>query len=131
MTQGVRTSVVIATVALAIVGAAVAGSWEFLGERLANFGLDRDVIVVTASEGTFTRIQLRIRHAAIEILDLKVHFGDGSTFDAAVRLLIPAGGETRAIDLPGAARVIRKVEFTYRTPSLRGKRALVRLFGWQ
>jgi len=106
-----------------------AGSWQFLGERLANFGLDHDVIVVTAAEGAFSQIQLRVRHARIEILDLKVHFGDGSTLDVSVRAFIEAGGETRVIDLPGGARVIRNVEFTYRTPAVRGKRALVRLFG--
>jgi len=50
--------------------------------------------------------------------------------DVAVRRIIPAGGETRVIDLKGGPRVIRRVEFTYEAESRgRGRRATIRLFG--
>jgi hypothetical protein len=45
------------------------------------------------------------------------------------RSTIPAGGESRAIDLEGTDRVIRSVEFWYDAKTVRGRRAVVRLFG--
>jgi hypothetical protein len=87
------------------------------------------VITVTAIQGTFTKIKLKVLYSPIELLDLKVHFGDGDVHDVAVRKVITAGGETRVIDLPGEARVIRKVEFVYRSRGLRTGRATVMLFG--
>ena len=32
--------------------------WEKLGQRRVNYGLDRDEILVTAREGTFTALRL-------------------------------------------------------------------------
>lgn len=108
---------------------AYSGEWELLGQRKVNFKTDRDAITVTAIEGTFTKIKLKVLYNAIELLDLKVHFGDGDVHDVAVRKVITAGGETRVIDLPGGARVIRKVEFVYRTKGPRPGRATLMLFG--
>ena len=106
---------------------------EFLGARWA----ERDVIAVTAAKGTFKRIQLRVKGRAVHFLDLKVVYGNGETHDVKIRKLIPKGGETRAIDLPGKNRIIRKVELTYRSAAKKknkGKKnapgkAHVRLFG--
>lgn len=114
---------------LASAGAAAAAGWEFLGERKVAHGLDRDEIRVTAREGRFRQIQLRVRVAAVTFRDVKVHFGDGSVQDVELRRTIPAGGETRAIDLEGGNRVIEKVVFWYNTRPARRKQATVRLFG--
>jgi hypothetical protein len=43
--------------------------------------------------------------------------------------VIPAGGETRAIDLRGTEWVVQKVEFRYEANSLAGGRAKIRRFG--
>lgn len=89
--------------------------WNRLGERNVHAGAstDRDSIVVTGSEGRFTRIQLRVEHSALELFDIRVTFGDGTTFSPATRLVFGAGTNSRVIDLPGAARVIRRVDFRY------------------
>jgi hypothetical protein len=42
-----------------------------------------------------------------------VHFHDGSHEELVIRDRIPAGGQTRAIDLPGERRVIESVELWY------------------
>ena len=69
------------------------------------------------------------RHA-VHILDMKVTFGDGSVRDVELRAVIPAGGASRVIDLPGNDRIVKRVDFTYEANSIgRGNRAHIRLFG--
>lgn len=105
------------------------GGWEFLGSRMVDDRVDRDEIEVTAAKGDFKALKLVVKRRAVHILDMKVHFGSGGTQDVEVRQLIPAGGETRVIDLRGSDRFIRKVVFWYEAKSLRGRKAEVHLWG--
>lgn len=107
----------------------VSGSWERLGTRTVKFATDRDVIPVTATEGTFDKIKLKVLSSGIEMLDLKVHFANGGTQDVSIKRFIEAGGETRVIDLTGSDRVIRNVEMVYRSRGPRTGRAIVELWG--
>jgi hypothetical protein len=103
--------------------------WERLGSRKVNWTVDRDVIPVTVAEGRFTRIRLRVLGGAVHLMDLTVHFGDGESYDVQVRKLIGPGSATRIIDLPGRARVIRKVSMTYRTVA-KAKRGKANVVVW-
>ncbi len=111
--------------------------WVLLGERKVDFKAESDVIKVTATEGVFKKIQLRVKGRGVQFIDLKVTFGNGETHDVKIRKVIEKGGQTRVIDLPGKDRVIRKVVMTYRsvvTMKTKGKKnatgkAHVRLFG--
>lgn len=87
--------------------------WEKLGERVVHGKGDRDTIVVTAREGSFRRMMLVVEHSAVELFDVEVTFGDGDTFSPATRLVFGQNSRSRVIDLPGAARFIRKVQFRY------------------
>jgi hypothetical protein len=106
-------------------------NWELLGERRVSFRADHDVIPVGIRDGRFRRIQLRVRGNAVHMMDLRVNFANGTTYDVPIRSNIAAGGQTRAIDLPGDLRVIRNVRMTYRSRTRRLIRghATVRLFG--
>ena len=106
----------------------VAGDWDYLGSRKVNHAVDRDEIVVTAKDGTFTKIKLLVRDRQVTFRDVKVHYANGDVQDIKLRSKVPAGGETRVIDLHGNNRVIRKVVFWYNTSRVRGKRATVQLF---
>jgi hypothetical protein len=103
--------------------------WEYLGLRKANKSSDRDEIVVTRAEGTFNALKFKVKHRPITLYDMKVHYGNGMVDDIKVRVNIPAGGESRVIDLRGGNRVIKKVVFRYETKTSRGRRAEIRLFG--
>jgi hypothetical protein len=106
------------------------GRWEFLGERSVADRADHDVIAVTAAKGTFRALRLRVEDRAVQFRDVKVHFGDGTTQDVTIRKVIPAGGESRVIDIRGRGdRVVRSVEFWYDAQSLSGKQATVKLYG--
>lgn len=62
------------------------------------------------------------------MFDIVVVFGDGSVFSPPSRMVFGPGTTTRVIDLPGGARVIRRVEFRYgNLPG--GGRAQIELWG--
>lgn len=102
--------------------------WEKLGERVVQGRAEKDTIVVTGREGTFTRIKIVAEHSSLELWDLEVTFGDGDTFSPNTRLVFAKNHGSRVIDLPGGQRVIRKVEFRYgNLPG--GGRAQLELWG--
>ena len=115
-------------VCLGTTGAAAA-VWERLGVRTVLLAGDVDVIPVTAAEGLFRAVQLRVRQNGIFINDMQITFGNGNQMDVPLRHHIPKGGKTRVIDLPGARRNIRSVRIVYRSEMDLGGRATVELWG--
>ena len=103
--------------------------WELLGAKKINKSYDRDVISVTATEGTFNALRFKVMYRPVTIYDMKVHYGNGMVEDIKVRYHVQAGGESRIINLRGRDRVIKKVVFRYETKTLSGRRAEIRLFG--
>jgi hypothetical protein len=116
---------------LLLVSGAVAqeGRWELLGEANVDGRADHDRISVTARDGAFRSIQLKVERAPIHFDRVIVHFHNGESEPIQIRSLIPAGGQTRVIDLPGNRRVIQNVEFFYERARRRGGRGKVLLFG--
>lgn len=114
-----------------VAGAAVAAErWQRLGSAVVSDRLDHDSIAVTGARGDFSAVKLRVERAAVHFVSVKIHFADGETQDVELRAVVPAGGESRVIDVEGAERVIRRVEFWYEAETARrGKRATVRLWG--
>lgn len=105
--------------------------WELLGSRKVGLFADRDSIEVGRKEGKFRKIKLRVRGNDIHFFDLKVVYGNGEVDDIPVREKIREGGETRALDLSGRDRVIRRIDMVYgRAPNFRG-RAVVEVWGLQ
>jgi hypothetical protein len=102
--------------------------WALLGDRSVTNRLDHDNIRVTAQRGQFRSIKLQVKNRAVSFHKVIVHFGNGADFEVELRNTIPAGGESRQIDLPGDRRNIRSVDLYYDAKSL-GAPALVRLFG--
>jgi hypothetical protein len=107
---------------------AAAQRWEELGSRRVRFAAERDVIDVGAVEGLFTAIRLEVEAGDVEMFDIRVVFADGSDYSPNTRIEFREKSRSRVIDLPGAARVIRRVSFAYRSRLRRGQ-AVVRLFG--
>ncbi len=103
--------------------------WELLGMRKVNYGLDKDEIVVTAREGVFTAIQVKVKRSPVNMQKLVVHYGNGETEDIDLRNNFAAGSESRVIDLPGNKRVIQKIVFWYDTKNLARGKAVVQVWG--
>jgi hypothetical protein len=87
--------------------------WNKLGERWVEGTRDRDVIPVGAHDKAYRRIMIVVEHSALEMHDVIVHFGDGSSFSPPTRHVFAANTRSHVIDLPGARRNIRSVEFRY------------------
>jgi len=115
--------------ALDTVPAANQAAWEHLGMRRVNFRLDHDVILA-ATEGRFRSIRIVVAGGDLELFDVKITFGDGETFSPATRLYFKENSRSRTIDLPGAARIIRRIDFYYRSVPGGGQgRAMVHVYG--
>lgn len=102
--------------------------WRFLGERMVNGRVDRDVIDVGPRDGVFQKLEVRVKGSALEMYDIKIVFGNGEDMHPDTRLVFGKGSWSRVIDLPGNSRVVRRVEFKYgNLPG--GGRARVKLYG--
>lgn len=101
--------------------------WVLLGTRKVNYRAERDVITAT-HQGRFHAIKIEVDGGNLEMYNIRVTFGDGESFSPDTRINFREGSWSRTIDLPGAERVVRRVEFFYRSEGRRG-RATVRVYG--
>ena len=103
--------------------------WEQLGKRKVNYRLDRDEVFVTAREGRFRAVKLKIKNAPVNVHKAVIHYANGSKQEFKVRKVIPAGGSTRVIDIQGRKRIIKKVVFWYDTKGIARGKSVVELWG--
>ncbi|MGH7672606.1 MAG: hypothetical protein ACREMC_06880 [Gemmatimonadales bacterium] len=118
----------LAGLALAPATARPADEWELLGSRRVSFAAERDVIEVGVREGLFSAIKIEVAGGHLEMYNIRLTFGNGDVWSPNTRVTFREGSWSRTIDLPGPARVIRRIEFWYRSRLRRGQ-ATVRVFG--
>jgi hypothetical protein len=82
---------------------------------------DKDSIRVGRREGAFRAIKLRVSDSTLRLTRLRVVFGDRDVQTFDVRSAIPAGSETRPLDLDGRRRIIERIDLEY-LPSISLKR---------
>ncbi len=87
--------------------------WSYLGQATVSGSCDHDRIGIGRNEGRFQSIQLRVTGAPVEFHRVVVNYSNGTSEEVEVRDRIPAGGQTRAIDLRGVERAISSVDFFY------------------
>jgi hypothetical protein len=104
--------------------------WVILGSQTVTDRADHDTIRVTGAKGTFTAVKFEVRQRAVDFHRVVIHFANGGDQNVELRNTIRAGGESRVIDIDGADRVIRSIDFWYDAKTLgRGGRAIVRVLG--
>ena len=86
--------------------------WEQLGCVRVDRRADRDIIAVGNREGRFSAIKLKAVGNDVELLDLKVIYGNGEPDDIQVRSNLNDGRETRPLDLKGRERFIKQIVIT-------------------
>lgn len=121
----------LACLALAACASTSSDGWVLLGERTVSDRAETDEILVTSARGSFDALRVEVRRAPIRFYDMKVHYGNGTVQDVELRDVIPAGGQSRAIDLRGDERLIRRIIFRYETRSPGRRRAVIRVYGRQ
>jgi len=104
--------------------------WVPLGERTVNGRVDHDRIEVGRYEGKFGKLNLVVEDSDLELIDLKIVFGDNTEYHPTVSQVFREGQRTRAIDLPPSEAVIRFIDIRYKNlPG--GGNARVKVFGWR
>jgi hypothetical protein len=89
------------------------GQWVDLGSTRVYGKNDHDTIQVR-NQGTFRTIQIRVRgNAGVHFSLIVVCYGNGQREQIKVRDVVQGGSSSRVIDLPGARRVIDKIDFLY------------------
>lgn len=102
--------------------------WEQLGKETVNSKTERDEIR-TASKGFVKQIVIEVRGTAVYFESVSVHLGKGEVIDLPIRSIVKAGERSRVFDLPGKARIIRKVVFYYKKIKEGSGKAEVVLWG--
>jgi hypothetical protein len=109
--------------------ARVLEGWRQLGSRTVAFRTDRDVITVTGDRQA-RQLQIVVEGGDLEMQNIQITFANGEAHSPLTRLTFQEGARSRVIDLPGEQRVIRRIEFRYRS-LLGGRdgRATVNVYG--
>jgi hypothetical protein len=109
--------------------ASAQGEWRFIADKIADFGLDHDVIHLGDVRDDFRQLRLRVTDAPLKMLDMKIYFDNGSVQDVPLRAFFRKGEESRIIDLNGGLRHLKKIEFWYETAGRRKGRSRVAVWG--
>jgi len=92
---------------------AFAASWVTLGTKTVNLLADHDRINVGVGAGSFKKLRIKVTGNTVFIHSMTVTFGNGATHQVPLRFAFLPGTWSRVIDLPGAARQIKRVDFVY------------------
>jgi hypothetical protein len=131
MRTHIKTTVVLVFLLVSTIAGAAqrSGRWELLGERQVDFRNDHDQIDVGRRGGPFKELQLRVKNAPIEIFNMVVTFENGQTFKPNLRHRFEKGSGSRVIDLPGERRIIKRIDFYYKSLSPRKGKGVVSVLG--
>ncbi len=88
-----------------------------LGVANYEFKPQQDIITVGGQAGLFESLRLEVRGSDVEVLDLRIIYGNGDPESIKVRQVFKAGASSRAIPLTGGNRFIKQIVVTYRAAS--------------
>lgn len=74
---------------------------------------EREVINVGGREGEFRAFRFEVRQSDVEVLDLRIVYGNGQTEDVRIRQLFRAGSSSRAIELGSPRRALKQIVINY------------------
>lgn len=102
--------------------------WKFIGDKIANFSIDRDVLYVTGND-IYTKIKLHVTDAPLNMHDMDIYFENGDKQNVGLKNNFAQGDWSRVIDLPGNQRRIKKIEFVYDTKNVGRGKARIAVWG--
>jgi len=104
------------------------GKWERLGVRTVDHRGDHDT-VMAEFQGTFRAIKIEVNRTELEMYNIRVNFDNGEHWSPDTRVQFREGSWSRTIDLPGAERRIRSIDFWYRSQHRGEGKAVVEVWG--
>ena len=100
--------------------------WVRLGTVAVGRNEERDLLEVPGHE-RYRAIMFRVEHGELVLDDLKVTFGDDSSFSPTGNIIFRQGQQSGIIDLPGDCRDIKRIRFLHRALNRSG--AVVEVYG--
>lgn len=102
--------------------------WTLLGSQSVEGKKDKDTYEVGRKAGKLDRIMIVVKDSDLDMQDFIVTFEGGQTFEPKIKHVFKEGERTRAIDLPGNDRFIKKIWVKYgNTPG--GGKARIEIYG--
>jgi len=105
------------------------GTWERLGSRKVNYGLDHDIIPVGLFKGTFTKLKIKVMGGSLNMHRMVVTYGNGAKDQIPLKHTFIRGAESRVIDLKGNKRIIKSITLWYDSKGFSRRRATFHIFG--
>jgi len=98
------------------------GTWQELGTVTVKDTVNHDDIVLVG-QAEYRSLKFKVQEAPVNILNMNVIYQNGKVDQFNLKYQIPAGGESRVIDLKTdnlktGVRKIRRVTIWYQTDSL-------------
>lgn len=93
---------------------AIEEGWELIGESKVNFVRDRDQVDVV-SANRFTAIRFKVENRDIRLNSLNVVYQNGDKLAPVIDDVIVADQYSRDIELGPEGKMIRSIDFKYRT----------------
>ncbi len=90
----------------------IQAGWEHLGCMNIGRRAGSDVLELNKRDGRFSALSLRAIGNDVELIDLKVVYGNGRPDDIRVRSNLSEGDRTRPLELEGRQRFIDRIELT-------------------
>ena len=100
-------------------------NWEVIGTRIVDKHVDHDELWVTAARGTYTKLQFQVLQSAVYVNNVRVEYANGSSENHVIQRRFERGTSSKALDLKGGNRIIKKIIFNYKTIKPRRKKAKI------
>jgi hypothetical protein len=101
-----------------------ATGWTLLGKQSVDGRTDKDVINVSAYTGKLDELSIVVEDSDLDLKDFTVVFDNGERWSPKLAHTFKEGARSRAIDLPGSNRIIKKIELLYSNKRGGGKASL-------
>jgi len=97
------------------------GTWQELGAVNVNLKVNHDDIVLVG-QAEYRSLKFKVQEAPVNILNMNVIYQNGKVDQFNLKYQVPAGGESRVIDLKAdnlktGVKKIRRVTIWYQTDS--------------
>ncbi len=103
--------------------------WKVMGDAEIKKKSGSATIEVGSAEGLAKRIKFEVRGTDVEFKKVTVTYENGDPEEVDIRDTVRRGGKTRAIDLKGGNRVIKKVLIAFKTDKDADRDARIVLMG--
>lgn len=103
--------------------------WHKIGSRTIDFKNDKDEITVLGSD-KFSSIKFMVKDAPVNLKNVEVYYESGDNQNIAVNSPIGPAMESKAYDLNGSERSLKKIAFDYNTlPNIKDEKAEIEVWG--